>query len=1111
MQQERTPAEFRRPARSGEASEPGSAKGRVFISYSRKDTTAAENLLAGLTARGFEPYLDTEQIAPGEDWKERLSALIITADGVVFLISPDSVASPVCDWELNETERLGKRLIPVVCRVTQGNLIPSRLNRLNWVDLTDPALAASRLEALASALLTDIGWVREHTRLGELADRWANKASREERSLLRARDIEEAELWISSQPRKAPEITELQRTFITESRRAEQQRARLEREQVARTRRFQKRSAWALAAVAGLMVAGVVATAWQYHATSLRESNVLASIADKAFQDGYCDRALRYAVAGLPPRGATPLVARNADLELALLRYASACRLEFAVSSPEMLLKNRGIGKANQFDVMSHRTRGIGVDFSPDGKLAAIFLGDDMVRIVDIAERRELAVVRRESISDVMFSPDGRTLLTRALDNTVRLFDVATGHEQASLVAPGTRVSAMAVAADGRLVALAGDDFVIRLWSVSPPREIAALPGHTELVRKLAFSPDGRMLLSLPEKSDVPRVWDVETGRMLSELPGHKRTVRDGGFSPDGKQVATASEDATVRIWSVPGGELLHSLAGHTGYVGHIAFSPDGSQLASGALDAASGGPDSSVRVWDVRAGRQLRLLSGHTGSIAGLSFSPDGKRLLTAAYDRTARLWDVDSGAELANYKGHVDEITAAALSPDGLHVATASLDGTARFWSADLSKGNVTVEGTLVRRPETVFSPDGSRLVTVASDNSAAVWDASTGAKVSSLLGHSKTIVSVAVSRDGRQVATGSQDGTARVFDATTGSVISVLEGHGDVVKSVAFSSDGRQLLTVTDDGVARLWDVAPRTVAFLRERNDEQLAHAQFVPGSGEIATAAYAQGVKIWSAAGDRVSDRLRLPGSNADPFARDQAVETVIAADGRTIVVEWWSNMTSVFIIYQQRNPAKRLPVGPGVKAVFWLDAGSPRVIIRGLVSDRAKIVDLTSGRETELLGHSNIMTGVAFSPDGRHVVTDSRDHTIRLWDVATGAEIGKLPDDRQRGLSPIFTPDGKRLLVENPDAQRTMLLNLDPVNFVPADMRRDYVCRARLSGADTFSDAEMEDPVLRSRDDLRNPCRAFGPLALEFYSDLFGRLTTLTIDSARRLAGALGS
>jgi hypothetical protein len=219
--------------------------------------------------------------------------------------------------------------------------------------------------------------------------------------------------------------------------------------------------------------------------------------------------------------------------------------------------------------------------------------------------------------------------------------------------------------------------------------------------------------------------------------------------------------------------------------------------------------------------------------------------------------------------------------------------------------------------------------------------------------------------------------------------------------------------------------------------------------------------------------------------------RERAVETFMAPDGGTMIAEW-SNMTSVYVIYEQRKPVKQFRVGIGVKAVFRFDAGSLKAIVRPLVSNTAKIVDLTSGQEITLHGHSNVMTGAAFSPDGRHIVTDSRDHTIRLWDVATGSEIGRLPNDRERGLSPIFTPDGKRLVVESIEAQRTTLLNLDPVNFVAANLRRDYVCRERLVGADNFSDAEMEDPVLRSRGDLRNPCRAFGPLTLEFYADLLG-------------------
>ena len=53
---------------------------KVFISYSRKDSDFAGDLLTGLQACGFEPYLDKRDIAPGEPWEERLARLIQSAE-----------------------------------------------------------------------------------------------------------------------------------------------------------------------------------------------------------------------------------------------------------------------------------------------------------------------------------------------------------------------------------------------------------------------------------------------------------------------------------------------------------------------------------------------------------------------------------------------------------------------------------------------------------------------------------------------------------------------------------------------------------------------------------------------------------------------------------------------------------------------------------------------------------------------------------------------------------------------------------------------------------------------------------------------------------------------
>src|SRR5215470_11675972 len=105
----------------------GDRKLKVFISYSRKDEDFAQDLLAGLEVAGFEPYLDKHDIAAGEDWEARLGRLIDGADTVVFVISPDAVASDRCAWEVERTAALRKRLLPIVWRRVDNAQVPPRL------------------------------------------------------------------------------------------------------------------------------------------------------------------------------------------------------------------------------------------------------------------------------------------------------------------------------------------------------------------------------------------------------------------------------------------------------------------------------------------------------------------------------------------------------------------------------------------------------------------------------------------------------------------------------------------------------------------------------------------------------------------------------------------------------------------------------------------------------------------------------------------------------------------------------------------------------------------------------------------------------------------------
>src|SRR3954451_8824283 len=91
-------------------------RGAVFISYSRKDMAFAYRLEAALKTRGFEPLIDRSEIYAFEDWWQRIEALIAQTDTVVFVLSPDSVASEVALREVAFAASLKKRFARVVAR-----------------------------------------------------------------------------------------------------------------------------------------------------------------------------------------------------------------------------------------------------------------------------------------------------------------------------------------------------------------------------------------------------------------------------------------------------------------------------------------------------------------------------------------------------------------------------------------------------------------------------------------------------------------------------------------------------------------------------------------------------------------------------------------------------------------------------------------------------------------------------------------------------------------------------------------------------------------------------------------------------------------------------------
>jgi hypothetical protein len=261
---------------------------KVFISYSRRDSAEfADELVVGLEDHGFAPFLDRHDIKPGESWEARLGGLIEQSDTIVFVISPESVKSERCVWEVDKALALSKRVLPVIYKSVPDAEIPAKLSKLQFVRFDTSAAMMRPLRALAEALRLDFDWIREHTRLEELAARWQSR-NRPEALLLRGDDLGAAKVWATKRKPEAPDITELLHSFLSGSEQAEIARIAESKAARRRTRRMQI----LVGALAAIIVLGFAAY-WNdyglkmlYHQFTHVRGSVLTAEAERMLKPG---------------------------------------------------------------------------------------------------------------------------------------------------------------------------------------------------------------------------------------------------------------------------------------------------------------------------------------------------------------------------------------------------------------------------------------------------------------------------------------------------------------------------------------------------------------------------------------------------------------------------------------------------------------------------------------------------------------------------------------------------------------------------------------------------------------------------------------------------------
>jgi|SRR5579872_289395 len=192
----------------------------VFISYARGDQEFAKHLAQALQLKAVGVCADW-QLVKGENYQDQLDDLMLGADAVIFIVSPDSLGSPPCRSELDRAAGQHKRILPVVHRDldSQKNDLPTSLSLPQWTFMRQKDDFVTGIQGLVEAIHTDFGLMPEHRRLLQAAEIW-QRNNRSASYLLRKDALKRTEAWrtrTTLHPDKLPKPTSLQLEYIRAS------------------------------------------------------------------------------------------------------------------------------------------------------------------------------------------------------------------------------------------------------------------------------------------------------------------------------------------------------------------------------------------------------------------------------------------------------------------------------------------------------------------------------------------------------------------------------------------------------------------------------------------------------------------------------------------------------------------------------------------------------------------------------------------------------------------------------------------------------------------------------------------------------------------------------
>jgi len=503
-----------------------------------------------LSRRGFDTWIDWEDIPPSSEWMQEIFSAIEKADTFIIILSPKSVKSKVCGIEVEHAIKNHKRIIPIVLSGVKDQDVVKELNSINWIYFNQPDNQFTEsINKLLESIHTDLEWVKEHTRIQVRALEWELK-NKDASLFLRGTDLVSAEKWQISGAEKNPGITRLQVDFIQQSRRHATNQLRL----------FLSLMVFALVAIALL-------TIWAFYQKSqvTIESNSRATAESMALVQR--DEAVQQANIALSNL-AVLQVERNNESSVVLnsLLSVEAYNAYKTAGALNLLVQTLEIEPRLLTVLYGHSIWVSTLSVNPITQQLVSGGGEGLAMLWDLGELKQSGinlVGHSGSILASAFSSDGHWLVTGDTNGEIFLWNIENNQliDQFEVSFSGWIEQIVFVKSEMAIAIRSSENEFILLDLMNHQTEIVDFTGVDPKISKIQLSPNGDLVAvatcgeNLEDETCLNpsiSIWDLEKRDFVGDsLFGQTQRITAMTFSSDQSMVAAGSEDFRVVVWSM--------------------------------------------------------------------------------------------------------------------------------------------------------------------------------------------------------------------------------------------------------------------------------------------------------------------------------------------------------------------------------------------------------------------------------------------------------------------------------------------------------------------------------------------------------------------------------